>query len=901
MPTADEVEVILSARVGKYEADLKRSRQTFDKAIGGQEQRIQMFERQMQRSSNQISGTLRSLAGVFAAAFSARQLVGLADGFTRLQNNLRVTGLEGEKLAQVQSNLLGISQQYGVDVETLSGVFLKASLAQDELGASTEQIIRLNEIVAASLKVTGTSAEQARGALLQLGQAIGSDIVRGEEFNSLLENALPVVQAAARGIDRFEGSVTRLRKAVVDGAVTSREFFEGILRGGTQTIEDAEKATLTLAGGFEALTSTLTVYFGEADKANGVSAALGAALKALADNIETIIPALAAVATGLGVGFVTNAVRARIAAAAASTAMGGLALAARGAGAAILSAFGGPVGAAILGIGAAIYYAYQQTQQAERATGVYAKTQQVAQKATDAAAQAAERLASAHGKAREEALALARAEQENIKQKLASARASQALAQAELARATARYNSMQAEATAAAMAGGEGGAIAASQMRGGGEAERRQAAINLKTQIQNVRDLQAALKTIDTAITSVPTPAVSNPGKPKKIKKANASKAATGPSAADIERRYLDELDSLRSQMAGAEASIARSADERAELELRQLENARRQTLRSLDADEDYSEAQKARVRAAVEAVALAEREVIEFNRRAAREREAVDLADDEYRAREERLRLEYDLATTEAQRRDIALRILDAEDAYLRAKLEAVIASETATEAEQERARIALASLENTSGARRRVVDRAHQGPLGRYADGMADPAAQVEEAVARKLQAVNEGISDALTDALGTDDQFVKDLFSIFLDQVIFKPLAEALDQAGGGDLLGGLFSSVTGAIFGRATGGPVRAGQPYVVGENGREVIVPQQNGVVVPNHRLQAQSTPPVVNQTIVLDARYGITTPELIEYVNGTAKRAAADAGGRAYQQSMKDAPGALRRAERYGK
>jgi hypothetical protein len=193
----------------------------------------------------------------------------------------------------------------------------------------------------------------------------------------------------------------------------------------------------------------------------------------------------------------------------------------------------------------------------------------------------------------------------------------------------------------------------------------------------------------------------------------------------------------------------------------------------------------------------------------------------------------------------------------------------------------------------------------------GMRDPAQDVEEAVARKLEAVNEGISDALADALGTDDQFVKDLFSIFLDQVIFRPLADALGQAGGG---GGLFGNFLGSLTtligiggpttvgrGRAIGGPVRAGVPYKVGESGEELFVPQQSGVIVPNHRLQAQSAAPVVHQTIVLDARYGITTPELIEYVNSTAKRSAVDAGVRSYQQSMKDAPGVVRNAQRYGR
>lgn len=44
----------------------------------------------------------------------------------------------------------------------------------------------------------------------------------------------------------------------------------------------------------------------------------------------------------------------------------------------------------------------------------------------------------------------------------------------------------------------------------------------------------------------------------------------------------------------------------------------------------------------------------------------------------------------------------------------------------------------------------------------------------------------------------------------------------------------------IPGRAAGGPVRAGMPYMVGELGPELIIPRQNGLVVPNHALAAMS-------------------------------------------------------------
>lgn len=73
---------------------------------------------------------------------------------------------------------------------------------------------------------------------------------------------------------------------------------------------------------------------------------------------------------------------------------------------------------------------------------------------------------------------------------------------------------------------------------------------------------------------------------------------------------------------------------------------------------------------------------------------------------------------------------------------------------------------------------------------------------------------------------------LFDLATNKLVDSLFASLL---GGGapDAGGGLFS----ALFpGRAGGGPVMAGSPYIVGERGRELFVPRQSGSVVPNHAL-----------------------------------------------------------------
>lgn len=80
-------------------------------------------------------------------------------------------------------------------------------------------------------------------------------------------------------------------------------------------------------------------------------------------------------------------------------------------------------------------------------------------------------------------------------------------------------------------------------------------------------------------------------------------------------------------------------------------------------------------------------------------------------------------------------------------------------------------------------------------------------------------------------------QDIIRIVTRKLVTEPLGNAITGA-----LGGLGGSSSGGIGGfisglfRAEGGPVSAGQPYIVGERGPEMIIPRGNGTVIPNNAL-----------------------------------------------------------------
>lgn len=309
--TADKVIVELEARLGRYNANINASERNFNRRMNDMRRSGTHTEGVVRRSfGNMASSALALTVGLGGLTLAVREVAQLADKFTRFENRLKTAGIEGENLTRVGDRLFEVANRNGVEIEALGSVYARASLASKELGASQGQLDTFTRAVADALRVQGSSAEASRGALLQLSQALGQDVVRAEEFNSILEGALPIAQAAARGIDRFEGSVAKLRTAIINGEVTSKEFFEGILSDAPTLAAQAAKANLTLENSFTALYNQLARGIGQTDKSLGATEKLSDGILFLANNLGSLGEALTVITAALGSRLVASLTRA---------------------------------------------------------------------------------------------------------------------------------------------------------------------------------------------------------------------------------------------------------------------------------------------------------------------------------------------------------------------------------------------------------------------------------------------------------------------------------------------------------------------------------------------------------------------------------------------------------------
>jgi tape measure domain-containing protein len=259
--------VSLEASAKKFENAMNRAVGVTNNSISRVERRTAQATQRINQTFSRMGTTLKaSMAGIFAG-LSVQQVSQFADSFTKVQNALKVAGLEGRELARIYEQIFAISQRQAAPLEAMATLYGRLSTAQNELNVSGTEMLRFTELVGMALRAQGTSAQEASGALLQLSQALGGGKIQAEEYNSLLDGARPLLQAVAAGMAEAGGSVAKLTALVKDGKVSSEAFFRAALAGYPLLEKQSASAGLTMAQSMGKAQDALTNLVGKLDQA----------------------------------------------------------------------------------------------------------------------------------------------------------------------------------------------------------------------------------------------------------------------------------------------------------------------------------------------------------------------------------------------------------------------------------------------------------------------------------------------------------------------------------------------------------------------------------------------------------------------------------------------------------
>lgn len=239
--------------------------------------------------------TVRNLAVVHFAQTTGKQILQLADSMTTTRARLDLMNDGLQTTAELQDMIMESANRSRASYQTTADAVAKMGIMAGDAFSSNEELIAFSELINKQFTIAGTSAAGIDAAMLQLTQAMSSGVLRGEELNSVFEQAPTIIQTIA---DYLGVPIGKIREMAAEGQITSTIVKNAMLSSADEINQKFAAMPMTFSqvwtiaknAALEAFTPVLTM--------------IGQGAQWIYDNWSTIAPifwGLAAAAVGYAV------------------------------------------------------------------------------------------------------------------------------------------------------------------------------------------------------------------------------------------------------------------------------------------------------------------------------------------------------------------------------------------------------------------------------------------------------------------------------------------------------------------------------------------------------------------------------------------------------------------------
>ncbi len=234
----------------KFQTNASRTAANIDKSFAG------------------LAGGIKGAFGGIAAALSVRELATMADSFQNIEARLKLATRSAAEFAEASDNIKRIAASSASPLESTAALYTRISQSLLDVGGTQAQVASVTQAMALGLRLSGATAAEASSAMLQFSQAIGSGVLRGEEFNAVNEAAPRIMKALA---DSIGVPVGQLRKLAEEGKITRDILVNSLGSQLPKLIKEAETLPNTIGSAFQAAKNELLLTVGAIDKITGAS------------------------------------------------------------------------------------------------------------------------------------------------------------------------------------------------------------------------------------------------------------------------------------------------------------------------------------------------------------------------------------------------------------------------------------------------------------------------------------------------------------------------------------------------------------------------------------------------------------------------------------------------------
>lgn len=242
---------------------------------------------------------INKLAGAMAAlgvGFGASELASVADEFSNIAAFVNIAVGETGDFEQAMTGVKDVALATNTNLTATTQLFYKINEAGKQMGLTQQDSLELTETINKAMQLGGGAAASNEAAIIQLTQALQSGVLRGEEFNSIMEQAPGISKALAASLGVTTGD---LRAMANEGKLSAQTVIAALQEQSTVIASEFDKLPITVEKALQNIRTQWTVLIGEFNQESGATSKVVEWLGVLEDNMSVLETVLADVGEGI--------------------------------------------------------------------------------------------------------------------------------------------------------------------------------------------------------------------------------------------------------------------------------------------------------------------------------------------------------------------------------------------------------------------------------------------------------------------------------------------------------------------------------------------------------------------------------------------------------------------------
>lgn len=193
-------------------------------------------------SSNKLLNTVKNIVLTLGGVTAMKSLVNLSDTVTNNKARLSLVVDDGGSVEELENKIFASADRARADYLNMTSSVSKLNLNAGSAFKSNDETIAFAELLNKQFAISGAKQQEISSATLQLTQALGSGVLRGEELNAVFEASPNIIQTIA---DYLEVDIGKIRNMASEGLITANVIKNAMFDSADQINERFNKMPMT--------------------------------------------------------------------------------------------------------------------------------------------------------------------------------------------------------------------------------------------------------------------------------------------------------------------------------------------------------------------------------------------------------------------------------------------------------------------------------------------------------------------------------------------------------------------------------------------------------------------------------------------------------------------------------